>query len=78
MRSNLFDVGTHVAWRMMSGKTMAGEVVSVAFYPNIEVRRVDGCCCAVRADKLRAATDDDIKRACAFFAGRLRYMDDDF
>ena len=59
-----------VAWNMLDGNVMAGDVIQVGHREGrdlLNVVRVDGSTCAVPADKVRDATPDEIKAARAFY-----------
>lgn len=66
--SHQFVIGTNVAWSMLDGNTMAGEVTEDGFYPRLTVRRIDGGTCTLDASDVRLMTHDDHLAAVAFFA----------
>jgi hypothetical protein len=57
----------YVAWTMLDGCVMAGQIVDSAF-GTLHVRRVDGGMCSIAASKTHPATCDEVDEACRFFA----------
>lgn len=66
---NSFKVGDKVAWNMIDGNVMAGEVYFIG-YDNYNIKRVDGGVCTIHKSRVRAATPEDVLAAVAFF-GRI-------
>jgi hypothetical protein len=64
-----YKAGDTIAWEMLDGHVMAGQVTFVG-YSTYVIRRVDGSQCEVAMDKCRLATPDDVLGACDFFQGK--------
>lgn len=59
--------GDDVAWDMIDGHVMAGQIVFVG-YSTMLCRRVDGGTCDVHRDRLRRSTYDEVMGAINWFA----------
>ena len=62
-------IGTMVAWEMLDGNTMAGELRSTPAFKDgkVIVKRVDGTLCYADQTAIRVASFEDIDAALAFF-----------
>lgn len=57
-----------VAWKLIDGNTMAGDVIGYGLTNRVTVRRVDGTVCNVDKSKVRPATEADVIAAIQFFS----------
>ena len=67
MQAETFEIGDSVAWTLLDGNTMAGEITDFAIGAFM-VKRVDGSVCRVSRNKVRRATYGDYEDAIAFYA----------